>query len=1005
MKWTSTFIGLGILTFNFFITAPVQAGVSEPSCYAPPSGIVGWWPGEGNANDVIGGDNGTLEGGATFAPGMVGQGFRLDGTNGDVMIPDSAALKPANVTVEAWVWLDPNVSPANEHIIFKKNSWDAFFEGYSLLKEHVDNGNGTFTDRFSFVVSSGGDQVITRSTTVVQRGVWYHVAGTYDGTTATLWVNGVAEASAVGGFALDYGTTPVFIGTTGVPGVYINRLAGIIDEPSIYNRALSTNEIEAIYNAGSAGKCAPVTPPVPVITSFSPLLGTNGEPVMISGTNFSATAADNIVYFGAVQATVLSASPTELVVTVPVGATYAPVTVTVDGLTAYSAQSFEPTFLGSGSGINSSSFGPRLDLPAGNGVGRVIIADLDGDGKPDLIMTCGNAGIVSIYRNISTNGSLTADSFAPRVDLAAPSADATPYDVEVADVDGDGKLDIVVSDYGIGEISVYQNTCTPGNISSNTFATRVDFPVGTNPQVLAIRDMDGDGKPDVLVANAGDSTVSILRNTSTVGSLNANSFAPKVDIATGSSCDTVAVGDLDGDGKPDMVVGHGYNTGGNVSLFRNISSPGSITTNSFAPQVDLPGVDYTLNLAIVDLDGDGKLDLVAVSYLAQTFSVFRNTSTVGSLDTNSFAPRIDYSLGGRGHTPAVGDLDGDGKPDLALVTELDSLLSIFQNTSTPGSFTADSLAPRVDFSTGWNAWGVSIGDLDGDGRPDVVFCNDYDSSISIYQNTVPFSGPPFIQTQPTNQTAEEGSSVVLSVAALGAAPLSYQWKFNGTTISGATNAMLTLTNLHPNQAGNYNVRVANSFGAVTSSNAMVTVVAQDILVYKYSGVTKVTTAGLESSHVYSGQMFFTPATTNGIFVGWAMINGEKQFWVTPFSDYLLVTIPGSARHTYTILGKAGEEIDDGGYTHIWSYLHKGLNTSLTIGKKRNFSFPNTFSASETHVYPDSQTADMILLESVSSYTFLSSNTQTANNNGQTMADLVNALTRSLLNQGYKQQQN
>ena len=94
------------------------------SCTPPPAGIVGWWPGEGNANDIVGGDNGTLEGDTTFAPAEVGQGFRLDGTSGYVQIPDSVALKPTNVTVEAWVWLDPNVSPAsNEQIVFKQNSW------------------------------------------------------------------------------------------------------------------------------------------------------------------------------------------------------------------------------------------------------------------------------------------------------------------------------------------------------------------------------------------------------------------------------------------------------------------------------------------------------------------------------------------------------------------------------------------------------------------------------------------------------------------------------------------------------------------------------------------------------------------------------------------------------------------------------------------------------------------------------------------------------------------
>jgi subtilase family serine protease len=561
---------------------------------------------------------------------------------------------------------------------------------------------------------------------------------------------------------------------------------------------------------------------VPVITSFSPQSGTVGTVVNISGLNFNPTPSKNIVYFGAVQAVVTAASVTNLVVTVPAGATYAPITETVNGLTAYGNQPFMPTFSGNGSGITVNSFAPRLDLPSGNGPLKVVIADLDGDGKPDLVVADVFGNTISLYRNISTNGSLTADSFAPRVDLVTPLGNYdSPYGLVVADVDGDSKLDIIVSDMDESIVSVYRNTCTPGNISSDSFATRVDFATGAQPQGVEVRDIDGDGKPDLLVANSGDGTVSILRNTGVMGSLTTNSFAPKVDIATGSGCDSVAVGDLDGDGKPDVVTANdGADT---VSLLRNISTPGSITTNSFAAAVDIAVLTYPVQVAIGDLDGDGKPDLIVTFYFPQTVGVLRNTSTVGSLTTNSFAPMVDFPLGGRGHTPAIADLDGDGKPDLAVVTELNSLLSIFCNTSTPGSFTNSSFAARVDYSAGYNPNGIAIGDLDGDGRPDIVFANTYDNTISIYQNEVPFGGPPVITSQPTNQTVVVGGTASFSVMASGTPPLNYQWNFNGTNLAGATNATLTLTNVQLSQAGNYAVLVTNVYGSVTSSNAVLMV--------------------------------------------------------------------------------------------------------------------------------------------------------------------------------------
>jgi hypothetical protein len=510
-----------LLAFSVCSPAPAQAADCDP----PPSGMVGWWKGEGNANDSISTNNGTLSPtGASYAPGVVGLAFRFDGTNGYVQIPDADALKPANVTIEAWVWLDPNLPSNNvgEQIVFKKNTWSAWFEGYSLSKQPIDNGDGTYTDRFQFVVSRAGDQVIINSQTVAQRGVWYHVAATYDGNQSMLYVNGVAEASATPGFTLDYGTDPVYIGTTGTWAPYLNMFGGIIDEASIYNRALASNEIAAIYNAGSAGKC-----------------------------------------------------------------------------------------------------------------------------------------------------------------------------------------------YG------------------------------------------------------------------------------------------------------------------------------------------------------------------------------------------------------------------------------------------------------------------------------------------------PF--PPAIVSQPASQSVEEGAEADLSVVASGTGPLAYQWTFNGTNLPAATNATLAVTNIHPAQAGNYAVNVSSPYGSVTSSNALVTVVKRDVVIYTYSGTEKITTAGSETSYTYSGQMFYYPDETNGVFVGWATIAGKKQYWISPLSNYLLIPVAGSSGHVYSLLGRAGQGFDGNGQPHLWSYLHKGLNTKLTIATKTTFDFPFTFAYTGVHAEPDPQTGKMTLREATSIYLFSSSATQTANNGGKTLFDLVNALSNDLAKRGYQLQ--
>src|SRR5208337_4311790 len=186
------------------------------------------------------------------------------------------------------------------------------------------------------------------------------------------------------------------------------------------------------------------------------------------------------------------------------------------------------------------------------GPGWTVIADLDGDGKPDVVVVSGSSHIISIYQNISPNGSLTAGSFAPRVDLALGTG-GDGYFV-AADVDGDGKLDLVFIDANANQVAVLRNISTPGMLTTNSFAPRVNFSVGSGPRGVAVQDLDGDGKPEIVVANWGDSTVSVLRNLGQPGSIDTNSFAPAVNFAVGANPQTLAIADLDGDGQPDIVT-------------------------------------------------------------------------------------------------------------------------------------------------------------------------------------------------------------------------------------------------------------------------------------------------------------------------------------------------------------------------------------------------------------------------------------------------------------------
>ncbi len=475
----------------------------------------------------------------------------------------------------------------------------------------------------------------------------------------------------------------------------------------------------------------------PAILSFSPAAAQPGAIVTIEGLDFAPNPDSNIVYFGAVRGVVTSASPTNLTARVPAGATYAPLTLIVDGLTACSPQRFLPTFDSDGSPVSTATFAPGQNFNTANGPYQTLIADLDGDGKPDLIVANVYAHVVSIYQNIGSAGTLNSNSFAPRIDLPLALGTTTdnPLGIEVADVDGDGQLDILVCDRANNQLLVCRNVATPGSLTTNSFSPPVPFATGNDPRRVHVADLDGDGKPDLIVANYGSSTISILQNVGSPGALDTNSFAPAFELPTTNSVYGFAVADLDGDGRPDLV---GATPGAaSVAVFLNLSVPGTLDLDSFAAETNFPSPNNCESVIAADLDGDGRPDLIVGSIQGNAMAVLRNLSAPGA---PAFADHVDFNAPGWVHNVAVGDLNGDGKPDLAIDGELPSFMGVYQNGSAPGSFSNASLSNRVDFSTGWNVWGISVGDLDGDGRPDIVFGNSYDSTITLYRNTTPFAG-------------------------------------------------------------------------------------------------------------------------------------------------------------------------------------------------------------------------------------------------------------------------
>jgi uncharacterized protein (TIGR03437 family) len=254
---------------------PVRAAAS--TCIEPPSGLVSWWPGDTNNDDLAGVNNPNGASGVSYVPGEVLDGFSL-GTNGYLQVAPSASLANQNFTWAAWVKpMGPGPDPSGSALIIQDIDDDDISVGLYWASQ---------TNRFIFDFGNIQSETFN-STDTFPAGSFYYVAATYDGSTFRLYVDGKAEGSFSEKKTIGYSTNPWSFASSGQIGISVNfprTLDGVLDEIQAFDRALSQAEIQAIYNAGSEGECkgkstGPSTPLSEIVNGasyVSPLLPNSG---------------------------------------------------------------------------------------------------------------------------------------------------------------------------------------------------------------------------------------------------------------------------------------------------------------------------------------------------------------------------------------------------------------------------------------------------------------------------------------------------------------------------------------------------------------------------------------------------------------------------------------------------------------------------------------------------------------------------------------------------------
>ena len=352
------------------------------------------------------------------------------------------------------------------------------------------------------------------------------------------------------------------------------------------------------------------------------------------------------------------------------------------------------------------SFCPAAYFDAGRGPRSVALVDLNNDGKPDMVVANSYDSSVTVRLGDGSGGfgSVTAYGL-----LGAEF----PMTVVSADLNGDGKADIVTANYISGDVSVLLGN-GDGTLQDAVNISTTTFPAETSgPMSVAIDDVNNDGHKDLVVANYEGFTISVLIGDGSGG------FGAPINYFISFGPYDVAIADFNKDGNKDLVV-----LSGDQSAVYILIGDGS---GGFGSPASIPVGSHPKSLVVADLNSDSNPDIAVASFDDKKVYVI-----YGNGD-GTFQSAVPYPVGAGPHDIVVRDLNGDGKPDIATADSSGYTISVLLNNGL-GAFGTAAFFPAGNLPLS-----LAIADLNGDGKPDIVTANFDSDNVAVLLNTTPIS--------------------------------------------------------------------------------------------------------------------------------------------------------------------------------------------------------------------------------------------------------------------------